>query len=156
MGLLPYGADEPSGEVEDEASADLGLTLRVFTPTFFALTTFVVCLIMVTTLSGHMSSLAQDYGYSAQAGALMLSACMVGNVVSKFARGFGVPAVPSLTRARPPLGEEATKLGVRTVCNAAWRQPLRRRPAFHPLQPHSILTQALIQDDSTMSKGLSE
>ncbi len=33
------------------------------------------------------ASLAQDYGYSAQVGALLLSASMVGNVVSKFSLG---------------------------------------------------------------------
>ena len=48
---------------------------------------FVVAIVLITTLSGHMASLAQDYGYSAQVGALLLSASMVGNVVSKFALG---------------------------------------------------------------------
>lgn len=60
---------------------------RVLTPTFCALATFAVCFMVVSTLSGHMSSLAQVYGYSAKMGALMLSACMVGNVASKFAFG---------------------------------------------------------------------
>ena len=87
VGLEPYGASEGTGEQRQEANPGLGLKLKLLTPTFFALATFVVCICMVTTLSGHMSSLAQDYGYSAQVGALLLSACMVGNVASKFALG---------------------------------------------------------------------
>lgn len=51
------------------------------------LVVFVLSIVLVTTLSGHLASLAQDYGYSAQVGALLLSASMVGNVLSKFALG---------------------------------------------------------------------
>lgn len=87
VGLQPFGAGEQPQEKEQAAATDLGLTLRVFTPTFAALATFVVSIVMVTTLSGHMASLAQDYGYTAQVGALLLSACMVGNVLSKFILG---------------------------------------------------------------------
>lgn len=89
VGLVPYGADEaPQDEGEGtDAPTDLGLTFRVFTPTFAALVTFVLCIVLITSLSGHMASLAQDYGYTAQVGALLLSASMVGNVLSKFALG---------------------------------------------------------------------
>ena len=94
VGLKPFGADEKSvaaaddGSTEAEAkSEDLGLKLVLLSPTFIVLVLFVVCIVLITTLSGHMASLAQDYGYSAQVGALLLSASMVGNVVSKFAIG---------------------------------------------------------------------
>lgn len=87
VGLLPYGADEKQEETSADAPTDLGLTFRVFTPTFAALVAFVLCIVLITSLSGHMASLAQDYGYSAQVGALLLSASMVGNVFSKFALG---------------------------------------------------------------------
>ena len=87
VGLLPYGADEAPEEGDAAESTDLGLTFRVFTPTFAALVAFVLCIVLITSLSGHMASLAQDYGYTAQLGALLLSASMVGNVFSKFALG---------------------------------------------------------------------
>ena len=69
------------------APEDLGLKLVLLSPTFIVLVLLVVCIVLITTLSGHMASLAQDYGYSAQVGALLLSASMVGNVLSKFALG---------------------------------------------------------------------
>ena len=89
VGLRPYGADEMDEAAADEAPAseDLGLKLVLLSPTFIVLVVFVLAIVLITTLSGHMASLAQDYGYSAQVGALLLSASMVGNVVSKFALG---------------------------------------------------------------------
>lgn len=87
VGMVPYGADEAPEQTKDDAPTDLGLTFRVFTPTFAALVAFVLCIVLITSLSGHMASLAQDYGYTAQVGALLLSASMVGNVLSKFALG---------------------------------------------------------------------
>ena len=89
VGLKPFGADEvdASSEEASTSSEDLGLKLVLLSPTFIVLVLFVICIVLITTLSGHMASLAQDYGYSAQVGALLLSASMVGNVVSKFALG---------------------------------------------------------------------
>ena len=88
VGLKPFGADEADDSAaETKASDDLGLKLVILSPTFIVLVLFVLCIVLITTLSGHMASLAQDYGYSAQVGALLLSASMVGNVVSKFALG---------------------------------------------------------------------
>ena len=91
VGLKPYGADEEdegeSAETTEPASENLSLKLVLLSPTFIVLVIFVVAIVLITTLSGHMASLAQDYGYSAQVGALLLSASMVGNVVSKFALG---------------------------------------------------------------------
>ena len=66
---------------------EVGLKLVYLSPTFIVLVLFVLCIVLITTLSGHMASLAQDYGYSAQVGALLLSASMIGNVVSKFVLG---------------------------------------------------------------------
>ena len=110
VGLVPYGADEPDDLVDSEkngdrtagdrangtaggdktaapATDDLSLKLVYASPTFVVLVLFVVSIVLITTLSGHMASLAQDFGYTAQVGALLLSASMVGNVVSKFALG---------------------------------------------------------------------
>ena len=89
VGLKPYGADEVDEDENDakQGSEDLGLKLVLLSPTFVVLVVFVLAIVLITTLSGHMASLAQDYGYSAQVGALLLSATMVGNVVSKFALG---------------------------------------------------------------------
>ena len=89
VGLTPYGANDSTANEDSSTkeSAGLGLPFRVFTPTFAVLLVFVLCIVLITTLSGHMSSLAQDYGYSPQLGALLLSASMVGNVFSKFALG---------------------------------------------------------------------
>ena len=89
VGLKPFGADEVDDKAAETSapSEDLGLKLVLLSPTFIVLVLFVICIVLITTLSGHMASLAQDYGYSAQVGALLLSASMVGNVVSKFALG---------------------------------------------------------------------
>ena len=91
VGLKPYGADEEDegegAETTEPASENLSLKLVLLSPTFIVLVIFVVAIVLITTLSGHMASLAQDYGYSAQVGALLLSASMVDNVVSKFALG---------------------------------------------------------------------
>ena len=88
VGLKPFGAEEADETAQDEASSEnLGLKLVLLSPTFIVLVLFVLCIVLITTLSGHMASLAQDYGYSAQVGALLLSASMVGNVVSKFVLG---------------------------------------------------------------------
>jgi MFS family permease len=88
VGMVPYGADEAT-ESTDEKNSEQGLDLKLvyLSPTFLVLVVFVISIVLVTTLSGHMASLAQDFGYSAQVGALLLSASMVGNVVSKFALG---------------------------------------------------------------------
>ena len=88
VGLKPFGAEEADATDEDSTSSEnLGLKLVLLSPTFIVLVLFVLCIVLITTLSGHMASLAQDYGYSAQVGALLLSASMVGNVASKFALG---------------------------------------------------------------------
>jgi MFS family permease len=109
VGLVPYGADEPEDRANGEGSGDktgdrangtaggdktaapaaddLSLKLVYASPTFVVLVLSVVSIVLITTLSGHMASLAQDFGYTAQVGALLLSASMVGNVVSKFALG---------------------------------------------------------------------
>ena len=89
VGLTPYGAGEVDEKKADTPSAteNLDLKLVLLSPTFIVLVVFVVCIVLITTLSGHMASLAQDYGYTAQVGALLLSASMVGNVASKFVLG---------------------------------------------------------------------
>ena len=89
VGLKPYGAGEVDEKAQDAPSAteNLDLKLVLLSPTFIVLVVFVLCIVLITTLSGHMASLAQDYGYTAQVGALLLSASMVGNVVSKFVLG---------------------------------------------------------------------
>ena len=89
VGLKPFGAEaaDESSTDEKQASESLGLKLVLASPTFIVLVLLVLCIVLITTLSGHMASLAQDYGYSAQVGALLLSASMVGNVSSKFALG---------------------------------------------------------------------
>lgn len=88
VGMAPYGADEAAeDEQAREGKQGLGLDLVYHSPTFAVLVVFVLSIVLVTTLSGHLASLAQDYGYSAQVGALLLSASMVGNVLSKFALG---------------------------------------------------------------------
>lgn len=87
VGLAPYGAGQSSDKRKGEAPPASSKRLNHFTPPFVALVTFTVCVVTMSTLSGHLSSLAQTYGYTAHVGALMLSACMVGNVASKFVFG---------------------------------------------------------------------
>ena len=90
IGLLPLGAsDQPARTQEGDTSTNegLGLRFKMLRLTYAALVLFVICIVLITSLSGHMASLAQDYGYSAAIGGLLLSASMVGNVVSKFVLG---------------------------------------------------------------------
>ena len=64
---------------------DLPYTSR--SPLFAALVLLVLSIVLLTSLSPHLSALAQSYGYAASVGAALLSASMIGNVVSKFILG---------------------------------------------------------------------
>ncbi len=87
IGMRPLGEDdEQETPVKTEAS-NLDLPYTAKSPMFAALTIFVIFIVVLTSLSPHLSSLAQSYGYGASAGAALLSCSMIGNVVSKFALG---------------------------------------------------------------------
>ena len=62
VGMAPYGADEAAeDERAREGKQGLGLDLVYHSPTFAVLVVFVLSIVLVTTLSGHLASLAQDH-----------------------------------------------------------------------------------------------
>ena len=87
IGLRPLGENDAQEGSAKAAPANLDLPYTSKSPLFAALVMLVLCIVLLTSLSPHLSSLAQAYGYAASAGAALLSASMIGNVVSKFVLG---------------------------------------------------------------------
>ena len=86
IGLRPFGENEEQENTKTAAAnMDLPFTSRSFM--FVSLIVFVLCIVLLTSLSSHLSSLAQPYGYAARVGAALLSFSMIGNVASKFVLG---------------------------------------------------------------------
>ncbi len=86
IGLRPFGENEEQENTKTAAAnMDLPFTSRSFM--FVSLIVFVLCIVLLTSLSSHLSSLAQTYGYEASVGAALLSFSMIGNVASKFVLG---------------------------------------------------------------------
>ena len=87
-GLTPYGADENG----DSQSVDtVNKVLRkpfTFQSITFAITlTFGFLIPTITAIAQHLANIGIDFGFSAAIGALMISACMVGNIVFKLIIG---------------------------------------------------------------------
>ncbi|MDO5109322.1 MAG: MFS transporter [Erysipelotrichaceae bacterium] len=87
IGLRPLGENDAQEGNAKTAPANLDLPYTAKSPLFAALVVLVLCIVLLTSLSPHLSSLAQAYGYAASAGAALLSASMIGNVASKFLLG---------------------------------------------------------------------
>ena len=87
IGMRPYGENEEENASGKNIMKNLDLPFTTRSVTFAALIFFVVCVVLLTSLSSHLSALAQTYGYDANVGAVMLSSAMIGNVASKFVLG---------------------------------------------------------------------
>lgn len=88
IGLRPYGEEDAEKDGEaPKASANLDLPFTSKSPMFAALVVLVLSIVILTSLSSHLSSLAQFNGYEASVGAALLSFSMLGNVASKFLLG---------------------------------------------------------------------
>lgn len=86
IGMRPYGENEAE-EKKTEKAADMNLPFTSRSMIFVTLIIMVLCVVLLTSLSPHLSSLAQTYGYGASVGAALLSFSMIGNVASKFVLG---------------------------------------------------------------------
>ena len=90
-GLLPYGEGLPDagGSGTDKKAKALSLDLRfqLFSAVSVVLFLMTLLLMGLTTINSHLPSLAVSYGFTAETGALLLSASMIGNLVSKFGLG---------------------------------------------------------------------
>lgn len=87
-GLKPYGAGEKN---VDSANKTVATTRRkpfsLTSVTFIATILFAVLITSLTALNQHLAGIGIDFGFSATIGALMISACMVGNVAFKLVIG---------------------------------------------------------------------
>lgn len=86
IGMRPYGENEAE-EKKTAKAADMNLPFTSRSMIFVTLIIMVLCVVLLTSLSPHLSSLAQTYGYGASVGAALLSFSMIGNVASKFVLG---------------------------------------------------------------------
>lgn len=87
IGMRPYGENEDEPDHTKKAVSNMDLPYDTHSLIFAALVLFVLCIVILTSLSPHLSSLAQSYGYASAVGAALLSASMIGNVASKFILG---------------------------------------------------------------------
>ncbi|MBQ3459387.1 MAG: MFS transporter [Solobacterium sp.] len=87
IGLRPFGENDAQEGTAKSSPANLDLPYTSRSPLFAALVLLVLSIVLLTSLSPHLSALAQSYGYAASVGAALLSASMIGNVVSKFILG---------------------------------------------------------------------
>lgn len=85
-GLLPYGYSEIKNHTEVKETKVT--KFNFFTITFIGLFIFALLQPAITGITQHLSGFAETIGYSANVGALLLSAGMIGNILSKLAIGF--------------------------------------------------------------------
>lgn len=93
IGMRPYMKEGEETENQPSGTAGMNLPFVKRSVTFAALAVFVLSVVLLTSLSSHLSALAQTYGYEANVGAVMLSAAMIGNVASKFVLGAMVDSI---------------------------------------------------------------
>ena len=87
IGLRPYGENEAEENTKAVKVSNLDLPFTARSQIFVTLIILVLSIVLLTSLSPHLSSLAQTYGYEASIGAALLSFSMIGNVASKFVLG---------------------------------------------------------------------
>ena len=102
-GLLPYGEglpevnnskgsdsgihDQSSTNTKKAKAANLDLRFKLISAVSIVLFLMTLLLMGLTTINSHLPSLAVSYGFTANVGALLLSASMIGNLISKFGLG---------------------------------------------------------------------
>ena len=87
IGLRPFGENEAGSDAAKNTAEKKAIPFEKRSALFTVLIVLVLSIVLLTSLSPHLSSLAQAYGYDASVGAALLSFSMIGNVVSKFALG---------------------------------------------------------------------
>ncbi|MCR5794605.1 MAG: MFS transporter [Solobacterium sp.] len=87
IGLRPFGENEADSPETKNTAETKALPFERRSALFTVLIVLVLSIVLLTSLSPHLSSLAQAHGYDASVGAALLSFSMIGNVVSKFALG---------------------------------------------------------------------
>ena len=90
IGLKPYGEGSTAPEKAGKKTRDTAYLDLPFKPlSMIAILLFAITLLIVgtTSLNSHLPSLAIANGFTAETGALLLSASMIGNLVSKLALG---------------------------------------------------------------------
>lgn len=85
-GLLPYGYTETTVAIEKEKVQQP--KFNFFTITFIGFFIFALLHPAITGITQHLPGFAETIGYSANVGAILLSAGMVGNILSKLVIGF--------------------------------------------------------------------
>lgn len=89
-GLKSYGADREKEAHEirgDRKSTVSRKPLSLRSTTFVATLLFSFLIPTITAISQHLAGIGLDFGFSANIGALMISACMIGNIVFKLIIG---------------------------------------------------------------------
>lgn len=91
-GLLPYGATEadflpPYAKTSEHKGKKASVQVNFKTYPFFVLVIIGLFVPSVTALVQHLSPMAVDFNYSLEVGALLISASMIANILSKLAFG---------------------------------------------------------------------
>ena len=91
-GLLPYGEGlsentDDKNSIKKAKAASLSLRFKLISAVSIVLFLMTLLLMGLTTINSHLPSLAVSYGFTANIGALLLSASMIGNLSSKFVLG---------------------------------------------------------------------
>ena len=92
IGLKPYGEGAPAEEGKEKSkkttvTANLNLPYKVISGVSLILFLITLLLVGDTSLNSHLPSLAISNGFSAETGALLLSASMIGNLTFKLLLG---------------------------------------------------------------------
>lgn len=85
IGLLPYGYDEEKNINKVKKSSN---KFNFCTVTFICFFIFAILHTAITGITQHLPGFAETLSYNSTVGAMMLSAGMIGNILSKLAIGF--------------------------------------------------------------------
>lgn len=87
-GIEPYGFKEAqSGKTEQGQEFSLRKPLSYKSISFIATLILGIAISSLTALNQHLAGIGIDFGFTATIGALMISACMIGNILFKFIIG---------------------------------------------------------------------
>ena len=89
-GLKPYGAKTGQTATNGSEAKLFNVSrkpLSVRSTTFIATLMFSFLIPMITAISQHLAGIGLDFGFAANTGALMISACMIGNILFKLIIG---------------------------------------------------------------------
>ena len=87
VGLKPYGEASADNAVKKAEIANLDLPFKPASVIALVVAALTLITVGLTAMNSHLPALAQSYGFTADAGALILSASMIGNTVFKFVLG---------------------------------------------------------------------